>query len=296
MEITKYMKENIVLFDGAMGTMLQSKGLKIGENPEIFGLENPEKLLAIHKAYLNAGSNVITTNTFGANEIKLDKLGYKVEEIVDNAIKIAKLAIEQSDKSIERYVALDVGPIGELLEPAGTMSFDRAYEIFKRQMVQGEKYGADIILIETMMDLYESKAAVLAAKENTNLPVFLTMTFDENGISFTGCTPESMVHTIQDLGVDAIGANCSFGPKKLVPIVERICNISDIPVIVQANAGLPDIIDENVVYSIKEDEYLEGVKEFIKKGASVIGGCCGTTPSFIKEISNNLNNIRYKLK
>ena len=149
-----------------MGTMLQSKGLKIGENPDIFGLENPEKLLEIHKSYLNAGSNVITTNTFGANEIKLDKLGYKVEDIVDNAIKIAKLAIEQSDKSIERYIALDVGPIGELLEPDGTMSFDRAYEIFKRQMVQGEKSGADIILIETMIDLYEAKAAVLAAKEN----------------------------------------------------------------------------------------------------------------------------------
>lgn len=296
MEITKYMKENIVLFDGAMGTMLQGKGLKIGENPEIFGFKNPEKLFEIHKAYLNSGSNVITTNTFGANEIKLDKLGYKVEDIVDNAIKIAKLAIEQSDQPIERYVALDVGPIGELLEHSGTMSFDRAYEIFKRQMVQGEKSGADIILIETMIDLHEAKAAVLAAKENTNLPVFLTMTFDENGKSFTGCTPESMVYTIQDLGVDAIGVNCSFGPKKLVPIVERICNISDIPVIVQSNAGLPDIIDGNAVYSIKEDEYLEGVKEFIKKGASVIGGCCGTTPSFIKEISNNLNNIRYKLK
>ena len=296
MEITKYIKENIVLFDGAMGTMLQDKGLKIGENPEIFGFENQEKLLEIHKEYLKSGSNIITTNTFGANELKLDRLGYKVEDIVDNAIKIAKLAIEQSDKSIKRYVALDVGPIGEMLEPIGTMSFDRAYEVFKRQMVQGEKSGADIILIETMMDLYEAKAAVLAAKENTNLPVFLTMTFDENGRSFTGCMPESMVATIQGLGVDAIGVNCSLGPKKLIPIVEKICKISYVPIIVQANAGLPDIIDGNAIYNIKEDEYLEGVKEFIQKGASIIGGCCGTTPSFIKEISNNLNNIRYKLK
>ena len=291
MEITKYIKGNIVLFDGAMGTMLQNKGLKIGENPEIFGFENPEKLLEIHKEYLKSGSNIITTNTFGANELKLDKLGYKVEDIVDNAIKIAKLAIEQSDKSIKRYVALDVGPIGEMLEPIGTMSFDRAYEVFKRQMVQGEKSGADIILIETMIDLYEAKAAVLAAKENTNLPVFLTMTFDENGRSFTGCMPESMVATIQGLGVDAIGVNCSLGPKKLIPIVEKICKISYVPIIVQANAGLPDIIDGNAIYNIKEDEYLEGVKEFIQKGASIIGGCCGTTPNFIRKISDNLSNI-----
>lgn len=292
MEISKYMKENIVLFDGAMGTMLQNKGLKRGENSAIFGFKNPDKLLEIHKSYLNAGSNVITTNTFRANEFVLDKLGYKVEDIVDNAIKIAKLAIEQSDQSIERYVALDIGPIGEMLEPIGSMTFDRAYEIFKRQMIQGEKSGADIILIETMMDLYEAKAAVLAAKENTNLPVFLTMTFDENGRSFTGCTPEDLVYTMQVLGVDAIGVNCSFGLKTLVPIVEKICKISNIPVIVQANAGLPDIIDGNTVYHVKEDEYLEGVKEFIKKGASIIGGCCGTTPNFIKKISNSLSDVK----
>lgn len=291
MEIIKYIKDNILLFDGAMGTMLQDKGLKIGENPEVFGFNNPDKLLDIHKSYLDSGCNVITTNTFGANELKLDELGYKVEDIIDNAIKIARLAINQSDKSINRYVALDVGPIGEMLSPIGTMSFDRAYEIFKRQMVQGEKSGADIIIIETMMDLYEAKAAVLAAKENTNLPVFLTMTFDENGRSFTGCMPESMVATIEGLGVDAIGVNCSLGPKKLIPVVEKICKISSIPVIVQANAGLPDIIDGNAIYNVKEDEYLEGVKVFIQKGASIIGGCCGTTPSFIKKIRDNLNNL-----
>lgn len=291
MEIIKYIKDNILLFDGAMGTMLQDKGLKIGENPEVFGFNNPDKLLDIHKSYLDSGCNVITTNTFGANELKLDELGYKVEDIIDNAIKIARLAINQSDKSINRYVALDVGPIGEMLSPIGTMSFDRAYEIFKRQMVQGEKSGADIIIIETMMDLYEAKVAVLAAKENTNLPVFLTMTFDENGRSFTGCMPESMVSTIEGLGVDAIGVNCSLGPKKLIPVVEKICKISSIPVIVQANAGLPDIIDGNAIYNVKEDEYLEGVKVFIQKGASIIGGCCGTTPSFIKKIRDNLNNL-----
>ena len=222
MDVREYIKNNILIFDGAMGTMLQQKGLQIGENPEVFGLKNPDKLIEIHKLYLEAGSNVITTNTFGANELKLDKLGYTVEEVVDNAINMAKKAIEESDKSKPRFVALDLGPIGEMLEPIGTLSFDRAYEIFKRQAIQGEKSGANLIIIETMMDLYEAKAAVLAAKENTNLPVFCTMTFDENGRSFTGCMPESMVATIEGLGVDAIGVNCSLGPKQLIPIVEKI--------------------------------------------------------------------------
>ena len=226
MDVREYIKDNILIFDGAMGTMLQQKGLKLGENPEIFGLQNPNKLMEIHKSYLDAGSNVVTTNTFGANELKLDKLGYTVEEVVDNAVNMAKSAIEKTDKSKCRYVALDIGPIGEMLEPMGTLSFDNAYEIFKRQAIQGEKSGADIIIIETMMDLYEAKAAVLAVKENTKLPVFCTMTFDENGRSFTGCMPESMIATIQGLGVDAIGVNCSLGPKQLLPIVKKIATIA----------------------------------------------------------------------
>ena len=219
MEIKEYLKDNILIFDGAMGTMLQNEGLPIGESPEVFGMENPDKLLKIHKKYLEAGSNVLTTNTFGCNELKVSKLGYTVEEIIDNAVSVARKAIDECDKSKPRFVALDIGPIGEMLEPMGTLSFDRAYEIFKRQAIQGEKCGADLIIIETMMDLYEAKAAVLAAKENTNLPVICTMTFDENGRSFTGCLPESMVATIEGLGVDALGVNCSLGPKQLVPIV-----------------------------------------------------------------------------
>lgn len=291
MEIREYIKDNILIFDGAMGTMLQQKGLKIGENPEIFGLKNPNKLLEIHKAYLRAGSNVVTTNTFGANELKLEKLGYTVEEVVDNAIRVAKKAVEEVDSQEQKYVALDIGPIGEMLEPMGTLSFDKAYEIFKRQAIQGEKSGANIVIIETMMDLYEAKAAVLAVKENTNLPVFLTMTFDENGRSFTGCMPESMVATIEGLGVDAIGVNCSLGPKQLFPIVEKIAKITYLPVIVQANAGLPDIIDGNAIYNVKADEFFYGVKKFIEVGASIIGGCCGTDPSFIKKIYDNLDSL-----
>ena len=292
MDVREYIKNNILIFDGAMGTMLQQKGLKLGENPEIFGLQNPNKLMEIHKSYLDAGSNVVTTNTFGANELKLDKLGYTVEEVVDNAVNMAKYAIEKTDKSKCRYVALDIGPIGEMLEPMGTLSFDKAYEIFKRQAIQGEKSGADIIIIETMMDLYEAKAAVLAVKENTKLPVFCTMTFDENGRSFTGCMPESMIATIQGLGVDAIGVNCSLGPKQLLPIVKKIATIARIPVIVQANAGLPKIVDGQAIYDIDAEEFYEGVKNFVEVGASIIGGCCGTNPEFINKISQNLSELK----
>ena len=292
MDVREYIKNNILIFDGAMGTMLQQKGLQIGENPEVFGLKNPDKLIEIHKLYLEAGSNVITTNTFGANELKLDKLGYTVEEVVDNAINMAKKAIEESDKSKPRFVALDLGPIGEMLEPIGTLSFDRAYEIFKRQAIQGEKSGANLIIIETMMDLYEAKAAVLAAKENTNLPVFCTMTFDENGRSFTGCMPESMVATIEGLGVDAIGVNCSLGPKQLIPIVEKISKMATVPVIVQANAGLPDIVNGQAIYNVDSEEFFIGVEKFVQLGASIIGGCCGTNPEFIKKISDNISTLK----
>ena len=292
MDVREYIKNNILIFDGAMGTMLQQKGLQIGENPELFGFKNPDKLMDIHRLYLEAGSNVITTNTFGANELKLDKLGYTVEEIVDNAVNMAKKAIEKSDKSKPRFVALDLGPIGEMLEPVGTLSFDRTYEIFKRQAIQGEKSGADLIIIETMMDLYEAKAAVLAVKENTNLPVFCTMTFDENGRSFTGCMPESMVTTIEGLGVDAIGVNCSLGPKQLIPVVEKIAKIATVPVIVQANAGLPEIVNGKAIYNVDAEEFFSGVEKFVQLGASIIGGCCGTNPEFIKKISDNISVLK----
>ena len=293
-EIKEYLKDNILIFDGAMGTMLQKEGLPIGDNPEIFRIKNPHKLLKIHKKYLEAGSNVLTTNTFGCNELKVNKLGYTVEEVIDRAVSIAKQAIEESDKSKPRFVALDIGPIGEMLEPMGTLSFDRAYEIFKRQAIQGEKSGADLIIIETMMDLYEAKAAVLAAKENTNLPVICTMTFDENGRSFTGCLPETMVATIEGLGVDALGVNCSLGPKQLLPIVKTITELANVPVIVQANAGLPVIKEGQAVYEMNDEEFFQGVKDFVDLGVSIIGGCCGTNETFIKKICDNIDKLQKK--
>lgn len=281
MGLNEYIKNNILIFDGAMGTMLQKKGLKLGENPEVLNLNAPTIIEEIHREYIDSGANVITTNTFGANELKLKLCNLEVEEVVDSAVKIAKKAKGNSNT----YIALDVGPIGELLEPMGTLSFDRAYEIFRRQVVQGAKSGADIILIETMTDLYELKAAVLAAKENSELPVFCTMTFEENLRTFTGCSPEAMVLVLEGLGVDALGVNCSLGPKQLKPVIEEVCSLAHIPVMIQPNAGLPTLsIGNETKYDVTKEEFADTLCSFIDSGVRVIGGCCGTTPDYIKEL------------
>lgn len=281
----------IILFDGAMGTMLQKKGLSLENGVECFNISKKDIICDIHKEYIKAGANVITTNTFGANELKLKKYGYTVEDIIDRAVKIAKEAIlDRNDVKI----ALDIGPIGELLEPIGTLSFDRAYEIFKRQVLQGVKSGVDIILIETMTDLYEAKAAVLAAKENSTLPVFCTMSFEENQRTFTGCTPESMVMTLEGLGVDAIGINCSLGPKEIKPIIERISKVANKKIMIQPNAGLPRIDGENVIYNIDENEFSNYVMGFLDLGVSILGGCCGTTPKYIESIREKVQGKKVK--
>jgi len=279
--LKEYIKDNILIFDGAMGTMLQKKGLKLGENPEVLNLKEPTIIEEIHREYIDSGANVITTNTFGANELKLKLCNLEVEKVVDAAVEIAKKAKGNSNA----YIALDIGPIGELLEPMGTLSFDRAYEIFKRQVVQGVKSGVDLILLETMTDLYELKAAVLDVKENSELPVFCTMTFEENSRTFTGCSPEAMVLVLEGLGVDALGVNCSLGPKQLKPIIEEICSLAHIPVMVQPNAGLPTLsIGNETKYDVTKEEFADTLCSFIHSGVRVIGGCCGTTPDYIREL------------
>jgi 5-methyltetrahydrofolate--homocysteine methyltransferase len=280
--LKEIIKDNILIFDGAMGTMLQRKGLKLGENPEILNIKEPHIIEEIHKEYIESGANVITTNTFGANELKLKLCNLEVEEAVDAAVKIAKRAKGNSNT----YIALDIGPIGELLEPMGTLSFDKAYEIFKRQIVQGVKSGADIILIETMTDLYELKAAILAAKENSKVPVFCTMTFEENLRTFTGCSPEAIVLVLEGLGVDALGVNCSLGPKQLKPVIEEICSLAHIPVMVQPNAGLPTLaLNGETKYDVTKEEFADTLCSFIDLGVRIIGGCCGTSPEYIKELA-----------
>lgn len=277
MDVREYLKNNILVFDGAMGTMLQNKGLALGEIPETFNITHPDIVLSIHKEYVLSGSDVITTNTFQANRLKLEKCPYSVEEIISSAVTLAK-------KSGAKYTALDIGPTGQLLEPLGTLKFEQAYEIFKEQMVIGEKSGADIILIETMSDIYEVKAAILAAKENTNLPVFATLTFQQDGRTFTGSDPVCAVFSLQNLGIDAIGVNCSLGPKEILPVVEQILEFSKIPVMVQANAGLPEIRDNETFYGITSSEFAYYVDIMVDKGVSIIGGCCGTNPDFVKKL------------
>jgi len=277
MNIIEYIKDNILVFDGAMGTMMQKKGLQTGDLPEILSITNPEMILEIHKEYVAAGSDVVSANTFQASEYKLKDCGYTVEEIVSAGVHLAK-------KSGAKYVALDIGPCGQLLEPLGPVSFDEAYQLFKRQMMIGETSGADVIIIETMSDIYETKAAILAARENTSLPVIACLTYQQDGRTFTGTDPVTGTLTLQSLGVDALGVNCSMGPKELLPIVEKILKYSRLPVIVQANAGLPQIIDGETVYGISPVEYAGYVSRMLEAGVRIIGGCCGTTPDFIREI------------
>ncbi len=286
----EFMKKNIVVFDGAMGTQLQKDGLRLGEVPEALNITDRNKLAEIHREYIDAGAKVITTNTFGANELKLERTKYAVEEIIHGAVMAAKDARDAAG-SDNVYVALDIGPIGELLEPMGKLSFDRAYEIFKRQIVQGVKSGVDLILIETMTDLYEMKAAVLAAKENSDIPVIGTMSFEKDHRTFTGCLPSSMTLTLEGLGVDALGINCSLGPKEIKPILKDLLQWTNIPVLVQANAGLPAVKDGETYYNVTPSEFANEVLEFTKLGVSLVGGCCGTTPEYIREVTERVKKL-----
>lgn len=283
------LNEKFLFFDGAMGTMLQNTGLKVGELPEELNIRNPEAIYNIHKAYLGAGSNIITTNTFGANRLKLKNSSYSVDEIIGAAVKIAK---NSKGNLPDTYVALDIGPIGSLLAPLGTLSFDEAYEIFKEQVLAGVKAGADIILIETMTDIYEAKAAILAAKENSELPVFCTMSFQDNNRTFTGTDVSTFVSVVEGLGVDVLGVNCSLGPKELQPVVDELIKYSSTPIMVQANAGLPKYVNESIHYDIVPDDFSREIKIMAEKGAVIFGGCCGTTPEYISSLIMSLDRLK----
>lgn len=287
--IIEYLKDNVVCFDGAMGTEIIKKGLKLGEVPELYNVENREIIKDIHKSYVMAGCDVITANTFGANRLKLKDTNYSVAEIIKSGIEIAK---EASDG---RFIALDVGPLGQMLSPLGTLEFDEAYSIFKEQVIAGEKYGADLILIETMSDLQELRIALLAAKENTELPVFCTMSFESNGRTFMGCSIEAMAVTLENMA-DAIGINCSLGPKEMAPIVNKLTELTNAYIIVQPNAGLPRIVDDKSIYDIDAENFSEYALEFVKSGVNIIGGCCGTTPEHIKNVVQKVKDLKPKAK
>ena len=277
-------KEFVVL-DGAMGTMLQAKGLEMGGTPEALNIDKPDWLVDIHRQYINAGSDIVYANTFGANRHKLEKCGYTVQQAIPAAIKNARKACEGTDT----LVALDIGPIGQLLEPTGTLIFEEAYDIYKEQILAGA--DADLIVFETMTDLYELKAAVLAAKENSDLPIVCTMTFEENMRTFTGVAISSMALTLEGLGVDAIGVNCSLGPKELYPVVEELCKWTNLPVVVKPNAGLPDPVTNE--YNCSPEDFAEFAEKLIPLGVKVLGGCCGTNPEYIKKLAEMLKGKKH---
>ncbi len=277
----KFDLSNIRLLDGAMGTMLQKSGLRPGEIPELKNLENPEMIAAVHRAYIAAGSQAVYANTFGANRRKLQKTGHTVAEVVAAGVKLAKEAAGE-----KASVALDIGPLGELLEPLGTLSFEDAYDQFAEMMEAGAAAGADLVVIETMTDLYETKAALLAAKEHTRLPVFVTMSFDASGRTFTGCTVAAMAHTLEGLGADAIGINCSLGPVELLPLLKELRRNTSLPVIAKPNAGLPDPADGH--YDLKPADFASAMALILQAGADIVGGCCGTDPDYIHALNQIL--------
>ncbi|MDH8677148.1 homocysteine S-methyltransferase family protein [Fusibacter bizertensis] len=280
-EFEKWLHEQPRLMDGAMGSALFEKGLPLGVYPESYNLIQPQWIKEIHKAHLNSGSEIITANTFGANPLKFDNY----VEIVKAAVDIAHQAIEEyreeSDATREIYVALDLGPLGTLLSPLGTLSFDEAYEAYKKVVHAGVKAGCDLILLETFTDLYEAKCGVLAAVENSELPVICTMSFESTGRTFFGADIESMATTLEGLGISALGFNCSFGSREMLPLVEKLVKVTAKPIFLQPNAGMPQIIQSIAVYDTDFDEYYENALRFLASGVSAIGGCCGTTGEHI---------------
>lgn len=287
MDFKTLQKKKYILLDGAMGTMLQKRGLKIGGIPEELNITNPDIVEDVHRLYIQAGSDIVYANTFGANGYKLSHSEYSVEMLVSAGIRIAKKACKGSDC----LVALDIGTIGQLLEPTGTLSFESAYAYYKEMLVAGENAGADLVVFETQTDLLELKAAVLAAKENTSLPILCTMTFEENMRTFTGVSISAMAKTMEGLGVEAIGVNCSLGPKELYTVLEEMTKWTNFPLILKANAGLPDPVTNE--YNISAEEFAEESAKSAVHYVKYFGGCCGTDETFISELKKVLARTEF---
>lgn len=285
--ITDLIKEKRVYFDGGTGTVLQKRGLTKGKAPEIWNLEKPEEIINLHKSYLASGADIIKTNTFGINAIKYENY----EELLRAALNCAKEALKEYP---EAYIAFDMGPLGKLLKPWGDLDFLDAFEAFKKNAVLAKELGADLILIETMNDAYETKAALLAAKEVSDLPVFVTNVYDENKRLMTGATPLCMIALLEAMGADAIGMNCSQGPDKMLPVVKDFGKYCSIPVIVNPNAGLPEVKNGETVYSFNADEFSFHGIEIAKNGGCILGGCCGTDFGYIKALRERTESLPYK--
>ena len=282
------MENRCFLLDGGMGTMLASRIDMPATLPESVNITHPDILTDIHRAYIRAGADYIYANTFGVNGHKLRGSDYTVDQLVGAALRNAKAAAAAEGRDNVK-VALDLGPLGEMLEPMGTLTFDEAYELFREAVVAGEKHGADLIVFETFSDLLELKAGLLAAREHTSLPVFCTMTFTESGKTFAGVSVSSAAVTLTALGASAVGINCSLGPVQIYPMIQEMARYTDLPLIVKANAGLPK--DGAAVYDIGPEVFAEMAPRFIEAGAAYIGGCCGTTPAYISAIRGAVEGL-----
>ncbi|MDY3030715.1 MAG: homocysteine S-methyltransferase family protein [Clostridia bacterium] len=297
MKITDILGKRLLFFDGGMGTMLQKNGLKGGEIPELLNITNKPLIEKIHTEYLEAGADIITTNTFGANPLKADEIGGSVELLAAEGTAIAKKCVARfSTPEKPRFVAFDIGPTGRLLEPLGDLSFDDCYDAFKSVAVTAEKSGADLAIIETMSDTLEAKAALLAVKENTSLPVFCTMTFDETGKTLTGADVVVMCAMLEGLGADCIGINCGLGPAQISSMMEQLAKYASIPIMAQPNAGLPQLENGKTVYDVTPEQFGEECRKIAALGASVLGGCCGTTPDHIRSLISRCKGFTPKIE
>lgn len=286
MNLRKELKQRRLYFDGGTGTVLQAMGLKPGEKPEEWNLRFPEKIVQLHRRYLTAGADIIKTNTFGVNRFKCDA----IEETARAAIACAKQAVRECGHG---WIAYDIGPTGKLLEPLGPLSFEEAVSAFGETARLAQKYGADLILIETMNDAYETKAALLGVKENSSLPVFVTNVFDESGKLMTGADPRAMIALLEGMGADAIGMNCSLGPDQMLSVAEEYVKYASLPIIVNPNAGLPSAENGKTVYSVDASHFASVMEALAHMGVSVLGGCCGTTPEYICETVKRTRAIPY---
>lgn len=279
MKITDFIENNIVLLDGGMGTLLQERGLSAGEMPELWNISKPEEIREIHKAYLDVGSNVIITNTFGANSLKFSS--GELEKIISSAVENARYAIENTKGNQNKWVALDIGPTGRMLKPLGDLDFEDAVRIFSEVVRLGASCGVDLVFIETMSDSLETKAALLAAKENCTLPVFVSNAYGEDGKLMTGASPLTMIAMLEGMGADAIGVNCSLGPKAMASVIDEYKKYSSLPIILKPNAGLPRTENGVTIYDLSAKDFAEDVISMTDRGVRAIGGCCGTTPEYI---------------
>ena len=289
MDFREFLKNNIVCLDGGMGTLLQERGLLPGEHPERWNISHPEIITKLQKAYFDAGSNVVATNTFGANTLKFPH--DELSEIVRAAVKNARAAAEQSVSAEEKFVALDIGPTGKLLKPFGDLDFEEAVSVFAETVKLGVKCGVDLVVVETMNDSYETKAALLAVKENCDLPVIVTNAYGADGKLMTGATPAAMVALLEGMGADAIGANCSLGPDKLACVARELVRAASVPVVLKPNAGLPRSENGKTVFDICPADFAAAVAELVSEGVRVVGGCCGTTPEYIRALKTEIGKL-----